>query len=78
MPDLEKNNISKEDIWENILSEEENLIRHVFSLLNEEEKGTVISHLKKMAKEAGWHPFQIRSSQFALTILDKEIRKTNE
>ena len=74
MLDLENNQKAKEHIWENILSEDENLIRAIFPHLNEAEKETVITHLEKMANEDGWHPSQKRSSTYALSIIKKEIK----
>ncbi len=54
------------DIWTELLSRDEPLIRRAFSQLNQTEKIAARAHLIKMTTEDGWHPEQIRSAQAAL------------
>ena len=60
-----------ENIWENILSREEDVIKLTFKDLSEEEKGYILGHLNKMVSEDGWQPEQIASASFALEVLSR-------
>jgi len=64
----ETNNI--ENLWNRILSRDEMLIREAFCELDEAEREAVITHLKRMANEEGWHQEQRESALAAIkTIL---------
>jgi hypothetical protein len=59
------------NVWEMILSRQPEVIRNIFNSLDDEEKNTVLDHLKKMESESGWHPEQRESARAALeAILD--------
>lgn len=60
-----------EDVWGELLSEEEIKILSVYNRLSATEKDYVINHLNRMASEEGWHPSQTRSATYALEVLDK-------
>lgn len=55
-----------ENLWDRILSRDESLIQEAFSELDESEREIIISHLKRMANEPGWHDEQRKSAQAAL------------
>jgi hypothetical protein len=60
---------SLEILWCNLLSRQPALIREAFDVLNKSEQEIVITHLHKMASEAGWQPEQRLSAQAALKVL---------
>jgi len=62
-----KNN---EDIWNAILSCNDQEIIEASKLLSKEEMQYVIRHLHKMISEDGWHPSQIESASYALQVLE--------
>jgi hypothetical protein len=63
-----------EDIWSEILSQQEEKVDAAFGLLTVDEMKYVLDHLHRMISEDGWHPAQIASAQFALKRL-KHINK---
>ena len=60
------------NFWEEILSRQPERIRTAFENLIEDEKRTVLSHLKKMGTEPDWHPEQVESALAALRVLGEE------
>ena len=58
--------MSVEQIWDNLLSREPGSVRAAYSTLDKEEQAAVLSHLRKMASEPGWHPEQKKSADIAL------------
>lgn len=60
-------------LWENLLSRQETRIRTAYASLTREEREAVISHLKRMAAEPGWHTEQRKSAQAALAALEDNM-----
>jgi hypothetical protein len=60
-----------ESLWDALLSREPERIRQVFDHLEPLERDAVLTHLKKMSHETGWHPEQQKSAQSALSVLEK-------
>jgi hypothetical protein len=58
-----------EELWDGLLSREPDRILVAFATLSSVEKESVLSHLRKMAEEPGWHPEQRNSAQAALAVL---------
>lgn len=67
---MEDNPGSLENIWDGLLSRKPDEVRRVFSTLPAEERLAVITHLQRMASEAGWQPEQRLSAQSALLALE--------
>jgi len=61
-----------EDIWEAILSRQPDLIQAAFASLDETEQATVLTHLRRMSIEEGWHPEHRQSARSALSTLGGE------
>ena len=66
-----------ENIWEGILSREENRIWQVFSSLDEASQSVILNHLVKMKQENGWHPEQVKSASLALDVIRKKPKAEN-
>ena len=64
--------IDPESLWDQLLSRQAAVIQAVFARLTLEEQQTVISHLNRMVKEAGWHAEQRLSARAALQALGKD------
>ena len=62
-----------ESLWDQILSHQAASVQAAFNSLSAEEKAAIVSHLKRMASETGWHPEQRKSARSALTILNEDI-----
>lgn len=58
-----------EKVWGEILSRRPARIKRMFESLDPASQQEVITHLKKMAEEEGWHPAQVLSAQQALSAL---------
>ncbi|MCJ7661628.1 MAG: hypothetical protein MUO67_20970 [Anaerolineales bacterium] len=58
--------MSVEQIWDKLLSREPGSVREAYSTLDKEEQAAVLTHLRKMACEPGWHPEQRKSADIAL------------
>lgn len=69
--------ISTESIWNKLLSRSEDSILTTYNELNNEEKRTVIDHLKKMVTEGGWHIEQMKSARLAITVIEEKGIKQN-
>jgi hypothetical protein len=65
--------IDPENLWDQLLSRQEALIRAVFASLTLEEQHVVIAHLTRMVEETGWHTEQRRSAKLALQALGKDL-----
>lgn len=63
--------MASEDLWGEILSQQEERVFAAFELLNPEEKNTVMDHLHRMVSEKGWHPSQIESARYALAKIEQ-------
>ncbi len=55
-----------EILWDDLLSEQPETIRTAFAALDKTDQNTVLTHLERMASEAGWQPEQRRSARAAL------------
>lgn len=60
---------SPENLWDDLLSRDQNRIQSAFTRLNSQEKIAVLDHLRRMATEPGWHPEQCESARAALSTL---------
>jgi hypothetical protein len=60
-----------EEVWEDLLSRQPERVRQAFTGLSEVERLTVLEHLRRMVKEAGWHAEQRESARLALKALDE-------
>ncbi len=60
-----------EQIWDGILSREEDRIRLTYLTLDKNSRMIVLEHLKKMTGEPGWHPEQVESAGAALEVILK-------
>ena len=58
-----------EYLWDALLSRQPGQIQAAFASLDAAEQNTVLSHLKRMAEEDGWHPEQRQSALAALETL---------
>ena len=65
------NPIAFNNLWDVILSMDEDSIMNLLNVLTVEELNYVQDHLHKMAAETGWHPSQKTSAEFALKIIEK-------
>jgi len=55
-----------EELWEHLLSREAERVKEAFSTLTKHEQESVLSHLRRMTDEPGWHAEQRLSARFAL------------
>ncbi|MCL4560386.1 MAG: hypothetical protein M1281_13705 [Chloroflexi bacterium] len=62
--------IPLDDFWDQILSRQPEIIRLAFAQADQMEQKNVLSHLKRMATEEGWHPQQRASAIAALDALE--------
>lgn len=60
-----------EQVWDGILSRDQERIIHAYASLDTKSQETVICHLKHMVSEEGWHPEQVKSAQVALQAILK-------
>ena len=60
-----------EQIWDGILSREEDRIRQTYLALDKNSRIIVLEHIKKMTSEQGWHPEQVKSAGAALEVILK-------
>lgn len=58
-----------ENLWDRLLSRQDNLVQEAFQELSREEQTAVRAHLERMSEEPGWHPEQQKSAQAALKAL---------
>ncbi|MCD6577218.1 MAG: hypothetical protein J7K66_04300 [Anaerolineaceae bacterium] len=66
----QKNKFNHADLWDAILSQDEEKITAAVETLNQETVEYIATHLKKMITEEGWHPSQQASASFALQIIN--------
>jgi len=64
-----------EQIWDNLLSREEEKIRAAYLALDQASQDAVFQHLLNMTREDGWHPQQVSSALVALDVMGKIRRK---
>ena len=67
-----------ENLWNNILSRDDNRICEQFDSLSEIDQKTVWEHLNKMADEDGWHPEQVNSAMIAIAALIEKFGLSND
>jgi hypothetical protein len=60
---------SLEILWDQLLSRQVDLIRLAFKSLSPESRQSVLTHLRRMVFEPGWHAEQRISAQAALDAL---------
>lgn len=60
-----------EELWDGLLSRDPERVRAAFSLLEEREQKSVVTHLQRMVSEPDWQPGQRESARSALEILDR-------
>lgn len=70
-------NLSIEELWDNLLSQDTELIIAAFNQLSKPEQNLVLNHLQKMIQEEGWLPAQKISAQKALSSIEM-TKKGNE
>jgi hypothetical protein len=61
--------LSLDELWEALLSEEPSRIRKAWLSLTDEEAGAVLNHLRTMAEEPGWAEVQRQSAAAALRVV---------
>lgn len=61
--------LSLDDMWEALLSEEPPRIRKLWLSLTDDEASVVLGHLRKMAEEEDWAGAQRRSAATALSVI---------
>jgi hypothetical protein len=59
-----------ETLWEHLLSRQPEKIATAFTSLSAAEQQTVLSHLRRMAEEPGWHSEQRASALTALDVIN--------
>lgn len=57
-----------DDFWQDLLSEDAPRVARAFAGLGDEERGQVLTHLRRMADEAGWSSGQARRARLALEV----------
>ena len=63
--------LNLENLWDRLLSRQEEMVRAAFSDLDQGEKKAVLTHLRQMATEPGWHSQQRESARAALRAWEK-------
>lgn len=63
-----------EKTWDSLLSRDPQQIQNTFAALDPASQKVVVSHLKKMVSEEGWHSEQVISAQAALNALSNQDR----
>ncbi len=58
-----------DDVWEAILSGDEPRIRKAWGGLTDDECQALLTHLRRMADEDGWHELQKESAATALRVI---------
>lgn len=61
--------VTLDDLWEALLSEEPPRIRKAWLALTDEEASAVLAHLRTMAAEAGWADVQRQAAAEALRVI---------
>jgi hypothetical protein len=62
-----------EILWDALLSRDSALIWKAYKNLSSDEQIAVISHLRRMKREEGWHIEQQISAQIALVTIESKI-----
>ncbi len=68
---------SLEKVWGDLLSREPNLVKGAFEKLDPDNRHKIITHLKAMVDEKGWHKEQIKSARIALKTIQSNFPKVN-
>ena len=66
MPDFD---FDIETLWEGLLSRDPQQIQNTYQTLSSQEQQSVLTHLKRMITEPGWHAEQLASAKAALDVL---------
>jgi hypothetical protein len=64
-----------EQLWEQLLSEKQALIRRAWESIDGEERAAVKRHLHAMSHETGWHPGQRCAALAALQCINDLEKK---
>ena len=59
-----------EALWDGLFSRDAGQIRAAFARLQADERPAILTHLRRMAEEEGWHAEQRKSAQAALDVLE--------
>jgi len=73
-----KENLSIEQLWDDLLSQDAALIITAFNHLSSTEQEVVFAHLQKMTKETGWLPAQKESAQAAIETIQKNRKGSRQ
>ncbi len=60
-----------EELWEKLLSRDQDLIENAFMSLTRTEQNQVFNHLKTMSTESGWHEEQKISADAAIEVITR-------
>jgi hypothetical protein len=61
-----------EILWDALLSRDPRHIHAAYSGLDPASQMVVLTHLRRMAQEDGWHPEQVKSALVALNTLEQQ------
>ena len=64
-----------DQLWDDILSEDEARIRKLWNNLTDDEALAVLAHLRRMRDEPDWHPDQKRAASAALRAIEEAAKK---
>ncbi len=64
-----------EEIWEALLSRDALRIRSTYNQMTVDEQQAVLTHLKRMKNEPGWHTEQRISAQIAVEVLAPDSKQ---
>jgi hypothetical protein len=72
---MDEPNNDLEQIWEALLSRDELRICSIYNRMNIEEQQAVLTHLRRMVSEPGWHTEQRISAQKAIEALASDSKQ---
>lgn len=64
-------NLTLDELWEALLSEDAIRIRGAWLTLTDDEAGPVLEHLRRMAEESDWAASQRQAAASALTAINR-------
>jgi hypothetical protein len=70
-PGTEASPQDPEAFWAQVLSGDPARIRAAITALSEDERASVVEHLRRMATEPGWHPAQRQRARTALAAFEQ-------
>jgi hypothetical protein len=73
---MENQEDALEILWGQLLSRQAALVRAAYARLEPDDQQAVVTHLRRMSAEAGWHPEQRKSARSALRALNSLLTKT--